>query len=290
MVSGILAGLSSAWGSLTSWVSDKISGLVDTALAAIKAGSPAKEFMPVGEFSVQGIMEGFSSMWPDLINLVNGLGDDLVSQAQDIAKQVQGAIGDAFGATASIDRQKAATVKAVGGIAAGAQSGIEAMLNDAEQAAAAINDPQQAAAFFKLRSSQIIELGKLQDQINASTDRAQRDRLLAQQDLINAAQGAEVNAFNAKAAGQTSTTQDLTAQIQKLLANNAIPGVLDNPVVAQLTGFLQQLIAPPSMTAPSSSSASTTYNHVTNLAMPIYTNQSPDVLQSSMAIAGAALF
>jgi hypothetical protein len=249
--------------------------------------------MPVGQFSVQGIIEGFSSTWPALQSLVSDLGDDLIGQAADIADQAQGAIGDAFGAIATIDRQKLSNMSAVAALDLTHQVSATAMLNDAEAQAQAMNDPQQAAAYFKMRSAQILELGKLQDQISVTGDRNARARLLAQLDLVTAAQKAEISAFGARSAGQTSPAQDLAAMLQKLLTNSAMPGILENPVINQLAGLLDQLrgTITPAASIPqlTSGSGPINYNQNTSYTMPIYTNQSPEALQQSFAVMNAGM-
>ena len=291
VVDGIKQGLIDNWNRLTSWVSDKIGSLVDSALAAIGAGSPAVAWMPVGEFSVQGIMQGFTEMWPALEDLVSGLSDDLVKQAADMAANVQSAIADAFGATASIDRQKVGNLRAVAGLGKDQQATVQSQINAAEKIALAMNDPQQAADYFRMRSKGILELAELQDKINeAQIGSVERQTLLAQQDLINAAQGAEMQAFNARRASQGNPMEAIAAEIGKLLTQ--IP-INDTGVGANLRALLAQIggtIAPVATAAQLMASGnSTTNNQQTSYNMPIYTNQSPAVLQQSMAILQASM-
>lgn len=378
VVSGILQGLRDNWDSLTGWVSDRIGGLVDAALDAIGAGSPAVEWMPVGAFAVQGIMVGFQNMMPRLTTLVAELGDDLVSQAADIASQVQDAIGDAFGATASINRQKISNLEKFADVADRLKGGVQFQLQDAEKVAQGISDPQQAAAWFKQRSNQIFELADItsklerdltdqqrrglednlrkyeqdiallkgadadDEQANAQrahimtrmaeaqakldndlTDSA-RQMLIDKYQLVNAAQNAETaQAKNTQSQG--SATQDLIDQIQALLANKDMPGLLEDPIVRALHGYLEQLrnashrafggpvkrdtpywvgedgpelfwpqmngsIMPAASSQQMAAQASTTnYNTTYNNTMPMYTNNSPGALQQSWAIMQASM-
>ena len=287
VVDGIISGLASAWGSLVSWIEDKISGLVDSALATIGADSPAKEWMPVGAFSVQGIMQGFSDMWPGLTALVSGLGDDLITQAADIATNVQSAIADAFGATASIDRQIAANLDKFKDVLPQYEQYTKGALRQAQKDAEAFLDPAEGAKFFKLRSSQILEYAKLQTELSEAASQQDKDRISQQMLLINQAQTAEISAFNANAAAKSSPMDDLVTQMQSLF--KSLPGALESDVMNQLFGLLNQLQSPVTNPYANPVSSTTSNYRTTNLNMPIYTNQSPGAIQDSMAIAGAAL-
>ena len=234
-------------------------------------------------------MAGFSSAWPQLESLVSDLGDGIIDQAASIASDVQSSIADAFGATANIDRQKIANIKAVAQLRPGQQAGVQSQINAAEQIALTMNDPQQGAEFFKLRSKQLIELGKLNDAINATSDEKMRAQLQAEYNLVNAAQQAELKQFDAKVAAGNAT-QDIATKIQQLLSGIDL-GILDNPVIAQLSNLLGQLRAPAApATGYNGVGGTSNFNQNTTLNMPVYTNMSPTAIQSSMAIAGAALF
>lgn len=325
VVLGVLKGLQDNWARLTGWVTDKIGGLVDNALEAIGAGSPATQWMPVGQFAVEGVMEGFKGMMPALTSLVAGLGDDLARQAADIATNVQNSIADGFGATASIDRQKIANMKSVDALDEKRQAGVSWQLEEAEKVAQAMHDPEQAAAFFKMRSGQIIEMGKLQGQIDAETDAAKRARLVEQYQLLNAAHNAELAQMRAQQQASGSDTQKLIDQIQALLNNTSMPGVLNDPIVAALFHYLEQLrnaahrafggdvqsgkpywvgekgpelfwpgtsgsVMPAASSAQLARGNTTTNNSSSRtFNMPIYTNQSPSALQQSMAIMQASM-
>lgn len=291
LVGGIKKGVSDAWSSLVGWLSNKVSGLVDAALDAIGAGSPATEWMPVGQFAIQGIMVGFQNMMPALTSLVADLGDDLVSQATDIASEVQNSIADAFGATASIDRQKAANLKKVAEVPEGFyRTAAERQLELAETQALAMADPAQGAKYFKMRSNQILEFQELQQQINEETNADTKKRLQQHLALIHAAQQAEIKQFDTQAAADSSGTQSLVDQLRALLANASMPGILESGTVNTLSSLLNQLISPPASGAQIGAAGTTnTYSQQRTYNMPIYTNQSPQVLQQSWAIMQASM-
>lgn len=61
IVAGLKQGISDAWSSLTSWVSDKFSGLVSGVTSFLGIGSPSKVFAEIGKFTVQGMEVGWRS-------------------------------------------------------------------------------------------------------------------------------------------------------------------------------------------------------------------------------------
>ena len=294
IVQGIQTGLANAWGSLMSWVTDKVGSLVDAALAAIDAGSPAVQWMPVGQFSVMGIMEGFRDAWPGLTKLVSTLGDDLIGQAKDLARNVQSAIADSFSASASIDRQIADNFDRILDTGdAFMQEYIQLSLNAEQKIAEAFTDPKTGAAYFKMVSDNIFETAELQERINEAQSQADKDRLHAQLVLISNAQRSEMNAFQAEQAGQDNPIESFAGAIQNLLGAKGLPGLMESDAMRQITALLTQLqqlangmVSPPSSSARMATS-STTYNQQRQYTMPVYTNQSPTVLQDSLAIAGA---
>jgi hypothetical protein len=87
IIDGIKNGLSNAWGSLTGWLSSKMSGLVDAAMSAIGAHSPSKDFANfVGTPIVTGIIQGLDKTWPLLTHWIHGnmaktVGEFLTSSA-----------------------------------------------------------------------------------------------------------------------------------------------------------------------------------------------------------------
>jgi len=354
LVSGIKQGISDAWASLTHWLEQQLEDLWKASLKKIGAGSPATEFMPVGAFAVQGIMAGIQGMLPGLSGLVDTMAMNLISQVkkmndgianeisngvEKIKKQIadaQQAMADlqisGFSSEANINRQAAKNLESVAAIAsASVRASVEEQLKQASDIAGTMTDPAQAAKFFKMRSDQILELAKLQEQVDQETDAQKKARLIDEMVLISNAQRAEQNAADAQRS-QGSGTQDVITLIRDLLNANlsasgkgvTLPGLLENPIIAQLVSWLEQLgaaphmaaggpvaagspylvgehgpeyfvprqagmIAPPASPGQIMQGGSTSYSTTTNLSMPIYTNQSPSVLQSSLAIAGAAL-
>jgi TP901 family phage tail tape measure protein len=289
VVSGIISGVESAAGSLMRTLKNLASDALQAAKDALGISSPSTEFMPIGEFSVLGIMQGFSDTWPQLTSLVSDLGDELVKQAADIAASVQDAIGDAFGATASIDRQKAKNLEDVNKLDPKRRTGVQQQIDAAEQIALAMNDPQQAQAYFAMRSKQLLELGQLNDQINATTDAKERERLMARYDLINAAQQAEMKQFDVKQQADGTQTDDIAAKLQALLNSAKMPGALNDPIVAQIVHLLDQLTSPPASSAQYASSGQTSYNQQSTVNMPIYTNNTPAAIQQSWAVMQASM-
>ena len=298
IVQGIQRGLENAWDSLVGWVTDKISNLFDQAMETAGAGSPAKEWMPLGVSMTQGIMAGFSEMWPALTKLVDSLGQDLIDQAADIGRSVQGAIASSFGATASIDRQIASNLDRFEDVPKQYAQFTEGALKDAEHAARQFLDPTEGAQFFKMRSDQILEFAELQQQLAETQDSEERKRIQNKMNLINAAQTAEINAFNANLGAGLSGTESLMDQIAAFMRSktknakgedvDVFPGILENETVRAFNSWLTQMTnyAPNPYRNPMMSGA-TTYNQQRQYTMPVYTNNSPEALQQSLALAGA---
>lgn len=284
IILGIKKGVDDAWGSLVEWFGSKAGELYDYFMRKIKGGSPALEFLPVGASIVQGMMKGLSDMWPALTDLVSSLSDDLISQAKDIADSVQGALADSFGSTASIGRQAAKNLDAIKKMTEPTQAFLQLALNEAQQQAKAMLDPTEGAKFFQMRSKQIIEEAELQEQLNNAKTQADRDRITAQMALIHEAIVAEQSAFAATAGGNPMA--DIKAMIQSLMASG-LP-VNDTGVGADLARMLTQLISP-IMPGAAYAVPPSTYSQQTNYNMPVYTNQSPEVLTRSMAIMQASM-
>lgn len=323
IVDGILSGLRNNWDSLMGWVQGKVKGLVDAALSAIGAGSPAKDFMPVGEFAIQGIIVGAQAMAPALSSLIEQIAtsmiagltknkeemskklseaaDALIEQARSLAQDINSAIADGFSSTASIDRQIAKNLDRFKDVLPEYQQYTEGALKQAEITAKQFTDPTEGAKFFRMRSDQILEYAKLQKELAEAETSADKERIKQQMLLINAAQTAEISAFDAEQQAKKSPAQSIADAFQQIMSNQAIklPGILENPLIAQLSSLIAQLQQPaanpwanPPMTAQQlygGGGTTTSYNSTQNWNMPIYTNQSPSVLTDSMAIAQASM-
>jgi len=174
VVDGIIAGLAAAWSSLVGWIVEKMGGLVGSAIDAIDGGSPAMKFAPVGVSAVQGIMLGFQEQWPALTDQLGELMDGLLDKMKDIGAQVQGVIADAFGATASIDRQLAANLDKLKDVLPIYRQYTEGALKAAAVEAQQFADPAQGAKYYQLKSKQILEYAKLQKDL-ADQEQATRD-------------------------------------------------------------------------------------------------------------------
>jgi hypothetical protein len=318
IVQGIIDGASAAAGRLVSFMQNLAANALQAAKDALGISSPSKVMAEqVGEPVVQGIITGMESTLPLLNGIIDQMTLQLIAGVKHMTDQVRDEIDkgiaamkqqiksaqtsiaslqiSGFQSTASIDRQKLANLDAVDELSQKQQAAAALQLQDAEEYARTINDPKQAADYFKQRSEQIIELGKLTDQINAATDTKERNALIARYQLVNAAQLEESKAADLQRK-QGSQTQDLIAQLQALLSSSitgggqttGLPGILDNSVVAALTSLLGKLISPP--TAPyQGMGGGNNYSSSRTINMPIYTNQSPSVLQDSAAILNASM-
>lgn len=299
VVDGILQGLKDNWDHLMGWLSDKAHDLVKTALDAIGAGSPAKEFYPVGEFATTGIMAGFEETWPQLTDQVGTLSADLISSMSDIGTQMQSAIADSFGATASIDRQIAKNLDAFKDVLPQYQRYTQGALQEAQNQAEAFLDPAEGAKYFKMKSAQILEYAKLQKDLSEATNADDRARIQQQMLLINKAQTAEIAQFDATKQA-SSPLMDIVNQINDIMKSIAGINLTDDQIhiVDQLatiwsalqtpTNARQQAYVNPPMTQ-YPSAGSNTNTSTMNVNMPIYTNNSPAALQQSWAIVQASM-
>lgn len=292
---------------------------------AFGAHSPATLIIPIGESVTQGLMVGIQNLIPGLISLIDStasgligaltknreelskqisqMADDLISQAKDLAANIQDAIADSFGATASIDRQLAKNLADVSKITDDFyRQYAEGALRQAEITARQFADPTQGAKFFQMRSKQIKEYIDLQEQLKNAETATDQALIKNQLNLINAAQQAEIDQFMSSSAAKGSPAQDLRDAITALFTGDLggkLPGALENPLINQLMGLLSQLTAPasnPWAAPPASASqiygqgaAQNSYYSTRTINMPVYTNQSPSVVQDSAAIAWASM-
>ena len=264
IIDGIIAGVSAAAGSLYDMLSGIASDALQVAKDALGISSPSKEFAEgVGRPIMQGIILGVNGMLPSLEsvftqvassllakakkvtdavrNQVAKVVEDLQKQAKSIGQQINDAIASGFSSEASIDRLLADNLDAIRDFTGKLGMQVRQDLDEALRASSRIADPAQAAEFYRMRSDQILELADLQAQLNTDLAKEDRARLEAQLALIQAAQLAEQKAFAASGAGKASPQQQLIEQLQALLGNSVLPGILDNPIIAQLTTMLQQL-------------------------------------------------
>ncbi len=290
VIAGIVSGIESNAGRLMSTLRSLANDALAAAKAALGISSPSTAFMPVGQFITEGIMEGIMQGWPALTDQLGALSDDLVSKMEDVGQRIQDAIAGSFGATATVDRQLATNLDKLSKMTdAFYKTAAERQLQAAADQARAFADPETGAKFFALRSKQIFEFMDLQKKINEETNAETKASLQQQQILILKAQEAEQAAFDAKNPRADTGQSDLIKMLGDLLSNPAIDstsgiGDLLNKLLTQLE-VVSGGYAPP----PGSPYATNTNTQTTTLNMPIYTNQSPGVLQDSMAIAGAAL-
>jgi phage-related protein len=246
LIGGLQEGMESAFGDLLSQAEDMAKQLTHTIEDAWGISSPSQVWADaVGTPLVLGILEGLQSLWPDLVAALAGMGTDLVQQAQDMAAKVSDALAGAFDATASIDRQAARNIDAVSKLAADMQSGVQNALALAKEETDKIQDPVEAAKYFKMRSSQILELAKLQQDFNAAQaagDDAKAASLAQQINYINEAQAAEQQGAAQRASTATSGTSGLVGQIQALLDAITITDET-SPAAQAAFNMLYQLLA-----------------------------------------------
>lgn len=185
IVAGIKQGIINAWGSFTSWLIGQAQSIIDNFLQQYGITSPSRVFAEeVGEPIVLGILQGIESMWPDLLARAGEMSDDLVKEVAKMAEKVNEAIASAFDATASIERQKAKMLDKVADYTGTLRDQVEKDLGAAADAAAKMQDPEEAAAFFQMRSRQITELADLQAKRMADLDVSQRSNYESQLEQI----------------------------------------------------------------------------------------------------------
>lgn len=325
-MSGFGKGLKSGLSGVMSIIDSAANTVEDAFKGAFQAHSPAERMVPIGESIVQGIMQGFASMWPSLVESISDLSDDLIVQAGELGQKIQSAIADSFGATASIDRQVAANLDKMKDVLPQNQLYYQDKLDRAQKDAEKFADPAEGAKYFQMRSKQILETAKLEKEASDAATKEDRDRIEAKLLLINRAHRAELNQFEAGRAAQGTPYQDIIEQISALMTdglpiNDTGPG---HDMMVLLNHLMQLLNAPhragggpvemgmpywvgeqgpelfypkmagdivsqPNMRAPAGGGNSTSYNRAQTINMPIYTNMSPSAIQSSLAIASAAL-
>lgn len=298
IIAGLVGGVMDNLSDATSAMEDAAGEMLSSAQDVLGIASPSQMFADIGEMSMLGLLSGLEGMLPDLLEGIQmistqliismsemtedarqeaeDLVDSLASIVEELPDRVHAALADAFDATASIDRQKARNTKALEDIGAAmmktADGGvlsvtaeahrnlIREQLAEAERVAAAMNDPEQAAKFYKMRSSQIFELAKLQQNLSSAQTDAERNSISQQIADIQKAQQAEQAAFQERSQlSNASSLGTLADQLQAVL--NAVPDAGQNPIWMQLYDLLVQInnarMPPPGqggqgLTAPSS--------------------------------------
>ncbi len=243
VIDGIRSGVSSAFSGLKSWFEGKVQDLIEAGRRAIKGGSPsllAAEL--IGEPIVDGILKGIQDNLPQLLASLGDASEDLVRQAMDIGERIRDAVTEGFNAKATTARLKVRNLQELLGLDVPSRSGIQEQLRQVEEFSKTIADPAQALKYFQLRSSQIFEVAKLQQDIDKETDATKKQQLQEQLALILQAQDAEQKALEAQRSGpQTAGVPGIINDLQKFLMNPELPGILENPFLNQLAFFLEQL-------------------------------------------------
>lgn len=291
IIDGIISGVEYASGKLFSSLKNMAGDALQAAKDALGISSPSTEFAKVGQWVIQGFVQGMQDELPVLTTFVDSFGADLVGKMGDIADQIQGVIADAFGATASIDRQAASNLDKLKDVLPEYLDYTKGALAQAQSEAQRFEDPAQGAKYYAMKSKQILEYAKLQKDLADAETAEDRARIQQQMLLINAAQSAEIAQFNANQQSAQGPLAGIAGQINDIMKALSGQNLTDDQIhmVDMLAGLFQQLSAPQSNPY---ANPTTTMPNVTNsqtINMPVYTNQSPAVVRDSMAVMGASL-
>jgi TP901 family phage tail tape measure protein len=267
---------------------------------ATQAHSPAQRFVPAGENIMLGIMQGMSSQMPALTDMIGSISADLITDMENVGRDMQDAIADGFGATASIDRQIAKNLDSFKDVLPQYEQFTTGALREAQSQAEAFLDPAEGAKFFAMRSKQILEYAKLQNDLAKAETDDDRARIEAQMLLINRAQTAEISQFEAQQASRRSATEQMADDINAIMATIAGINLTDDQIqivglLSSIWGTLQTPVQsradayanPPMMQYPGGGSSTSTSTQ--NINMPIYTNNTPAALQQSWAVMQASM-
>lgn len=272
ILDGIMSGMKGAMPGLMSLVNSTASKVEDAFKGAFDINSPS-ELMAnaIGSPLIQGIIQGMEDTLPDLFGSLNQIAlnvlgaldeklndetrkrigsliDDLTDKAKQVGSSFNDVLASGFGAEGSINRQMAKNLAALSKVDEKARAFASDALESAQKMAAQFADPQTGAKYLKMRSDQIFELAKLQEQIANETDVREKARLQQQMALIVAAQAAEQKAFGADVQGQTSPLQKVIDQINAVmkaadnLSSQSGVDITSNPIIAQLLAYRDQLL------------------------------------------------
>lgn len=285
IIQGIIDGAQAAAGQLFSFFRGLAEDALQAARDALGISSPSKAFAEIGENSMIGLLQGLQGMLPDMLEGLQVISTQMLLRVGEITEQLKGkmsdaarkalederamlekqidtiektmgrlpdlvheALADAFDASATIDRTAAKNIDAVSRLAQNLQGATTQALAEAKQAAAQIADPEEAAKFFKLRSSQILELAKMQSDIQEANEKGdfQRASDLRQQiDLIKSAQAAERASMDERMQmTNNSSLGAIAKQLGELFGPNGITiGGNMPPEIMQLYDLLTRINA-----------------------------------------------
>lgn len=195
--------------------------------------------------------------------------DAIVSTVEDLPEKVHSALADAFDASADIDRQQMKNIDAVRRLSDTMQAETQSALDQALTEASKIQDPEQAAKFFKEQSDHILELAKLNDAYYAAINSGDTEHaadLERQIALAKSAQAAEQRAFGERSqiagTGALGNLHDVLEQITNTVTDPGSGPLHD--LLAQLydlqvrTDAAQSGVGvPPQQAAPGAPGAST---------------------------------
>lgn len=304
LMDGLAAGIKAGMRGVVHVIDQAGNTIEDAFKGGLQINSPSLRMMPIGASVMEGIAEGMASQAAYLKDQVGSIGDGLAEAMQSVMDNLNSIIADGFGATASIDRQMVKNLDKLKDVLPQYQQYVQGALNEASLKAQEFEDPTQGAKYYKMKSDQILEYAKLQKDLSQAESDEDKKRIEQQMLLVNASQAAELKQFDATTQAQ-SPMRDIAEQINAILKSIAdIPLTEDQiHIVDMLSGLwasaatpvtFQRPVYDPGMAQPPMGSSQypanggTTNNTQTaNYNMPVYTSQSPQVLQQSFALMNA---
>lgn len=303
IINGIIAGISGSTSKLADAARSAANDAYHAAAKALGIESPSTVMAQgVGVPIITGIAAGLKQALPGLIQLIDQIGSDIVAankkwtlatkqafqnaftdidnQVEKLGDSISNTIADAFTGAASLDRAKASAISALQDISAAQQQAVQQQLAAADAAASAMSDPTQAAQFFKMRTDQIFEIAKLQDQVNAATDDTAKKQLMDQIALIQDAQSLEIQGAQKAAQSPTAALLDQLSQLQQKAdslfhgaGNQGLPGMLDGNAtinaITALTNQLQQMTSGGNNTTTNASNSVFNYQQTITTSAPV---------------------
>jgi phage-related protein len=144
IVNGIKSGLASAWEGLTSWIGDKVNGLVGGVMDLLGIHSPSTVFAGIGKNIVLGMREG----WGDTFGGLESQVDRDVRRLTDTAR-----IGFEDSAIGRSSAAGISSMLAANSVERGGEPVRINLMLDGDVAASALYDPLRRTAFQKGQSS-----------------------------------------------------------------------------------------------------------------------------------------
>lgn len=210
ILEGMIQGIADNIGKAVDTGKEMIDRVIDGMNDAADVGSPSALTAETGANIGLGLVVGLEGMLPEVANTlqqlasmmlagIDDLDEDMQQQTHEMVDNITGALADlggqvsdaligAFGGVADILRQQAGNLSDVANLdlfGPRDRAQIEVQLAQAAAEAGAIQDPEQAAKYYQLRSKQIMELAKLEQQ--APVDAARMTKATDEEHAKNAA-------------------------------------------------------------------------------------------------------